>query len=192
MRMALVALVALGALTVGAAAGIGIDRTWLRPSGPAVSPYLAQQESPVRGLAAQEVDDLLNGRGAGFARTAELNSYPGPRHVLDMRGQLGLTAGQAAETQRIFDAMQNAAKRLGREIVDRETAFSAAFAGRRMTPDQVQTEALAMAALYGRLRATHLAAHLELTALLTPAQIAKYDAMRGYGGAGEHRHEGAD
>jgi LTXXQ motif family protein len=187
-----IALVALGALTVGAAAGIEIDRTWVRPSGPAVSPYLAQQESPVRGLSAQEVDDLLNGRGAGFARTAELNSYPGPRHVLDMREQLALTSDQAAATQRIFDAMQTAAKRLGREIVDRETAFSASFAGRRMTPDQLQTEALAMAALYGRLRATHLAAHVELTALLTPDQITKYDAMRGYAGGAEHRHDGTD
>lgn len=36
--------------------------------------------------------------------------------------------------------------------------------------------------------ATHLRAHLELTALLTPEQIARYNAMRGY--AAEHRHGG--
>ena len=37
------------------------------------SPYIAQLNSPVRGLSPQEVDDLLNGRGAGYARAAELN-----------------------------------------------------------------------------------------------------------------------
>ena len=186
------AFVALGALAVGMAAGIGIDRGFVRPAPPAASPYVAQQESPVRGLSAQEVDDLLNGRGAGFARTAELNSYPGPRHVLDMRDHLALTAAQLAATQRIFAAMQTEAKRLGREIVDQETALSAGFAARRMTPERLQTDAVAMGSLYGRLRAVHLAAHLELTDLLTPEQITKYDAMRGYGGAAEHRHDGTD
>jgi hypothetical protein len=49
------------------------------------SPYVGQLNSPVRGLSSQEVDDMLNGRGAGYARTAELNNYPGPRHVLDLK-----------------------------------------------------------------------------------------------------------
>jgi hypothetical protein len=55
-------------------------RGW-HPGGIVPSPYVPELASPVRGLSAQEVDDLLNGRGAGYARTAELNGYPGPRHM---------------------------------------------------------------------------------------------------------------
>lgn len=172
------------------AAGIVWQLVPRPPASPATrSPYLAQQASPVRGLSAQEVDDLLNGRGAGFARTAELNSYPGPRHVLDMRAQLGLSEAQADGAQRIFSSMQREAKRLGEEIVSRERALGAAFSERRITGATLQADVAALGLLYGRLRATHLAAHLELTALLTREQIAKYDAMRGYGE--EHRHSGA-
>ena len=176
-------------------AGAAIAMLARRSSTPTTaSPYVLQQASPVRGLSAQEVDDLLNGRGAGFARTAELNSYPGPRHVLDMRTHLELTPSQLEATERIFTAMQREAKRLGREIVDRETALSAAFAERRIDADRLRSETAALAALYGQLRATHLAAHLEMTALLTPDQIAKYDQMRGYGAgaARDHRHDGTD
>ncbi len=56
------------------------------------SPYIEQLDSPVRGLSEEEVDNLLNGKGPGYARMAELNGYPGPRHVLDLRSQLNLSA----------------------------------------------------------------------------------------------------
>lgn len=48
------------------------------------SPYVEKLDSPVRGLSSEEVANLLNGKGAGYARTAELNGYPGLRHVLDL------------------------------------------------------------------------------------------------------------
>ncbi|MCQ3975466.1 MAG: hypothetical protein DPW09_18650 [Anaerolineae bacterium] len=63
--------------------GFVLGMLWNNPAQTERSPYVAQLDSSVRGLSSQEVDDLLNGRGAGYARMAELNSYPGPRHVLD-------------------------------------------------------------------------------------------------------------
>lgn len=50
--------------------------------------YTSQLNSPVRGLSTKEVDDLINGQGAGYARTAELNSYPGHRHILDLKQEM--------------------------------------------------------------------------------------------------------
>ena len=155
---------------------------------PPPSPDVAQQDSPVRGLTAQEVEDLRAGRGAGFARTAELNSYPGPRHVLDMAADLDLDAEQRRTTERIFAGMQAAAKRLGAEILAREQALSAAFAGRRVRPDALDLESAAIGTLYGRLRAVHLRAHLELTAILRPDQITRYDELRGYHAGDGHAH----
>ena len=38
----------------------------------------------------------------GLALAAELNGYPGPRHVLDLADQLGLTPEQQVEAQRLL------------------------------------------------------------------------------------------
>jgi hypothetical protein len=44
-------------------------------------------------------------------------------------------------------------------------------------------------ALQAAIRNAHLQTHLTQTALLTPAQIARYNQLRGYGTAGvTHRH----
>jgi hypothetical protein len=153
---------------------------------PPSSPYVAQLESPVRGLSAQEVRDLLAGAGAGYARTAELNGYPGPRHVLEMRAALDLTPDQVRRTDATFAAMETEAKRLGAEIVERERALAARFADHAVGTQDLATAVDSLAQLYGRLRTTHLAAHLATTALLTDAQIARYNTLRGYGA--EHRH----
>lgn len=155
---------------------------------PAQSPYAAQDSSEIRGLTPQEIDDLRGGRGAGFARMAELNSYPGPRHVLDLADDLELDAGQRTASRRIFDAMQEVAIRLGGEILSREQALSTAFAERRVRADSLEAESAAIGALYGQLRAVHLRAHVELTALLRPEQIVRYDELRGYHAGSDHAH----
>ncbi|MBI1882357.1 MAG: Spy/CpxP family protein refolding chaperone [Chloroflexi bacterium] len=166
------------------------------PEQSAQSPYVAQLNSPVRGLSAQEVDDLLNGRGTGFARTAELNNYPGPRHVLDLQQELNLSPEQVTHIEGIFQQMRAEAKRIGQEIVQRESQFSTAFANQIITEAGLQAQTEALAQLYGRLRATHLQAHLQITLLLSAEQIAQYNSLRGYTNApgqlnsGLHQHQG--
>ena len=162
---------------------------------PAPSPYAGQPDSPVRGLTAQEVADLLAGRGAGYARTAELNSFPGPRHVLDLGPGLDLTAQQRAATQVVFERMQRTAQRLGAEIVARERVLSDAFAARTIAAAQLAAQVDSLGALYARLRAVHLGAHLETTALLRADQVQAYDRLRGYADStgahsGSHAHPG--
>lgn len=160
------------------------------------SPYVADQDSPLRGLSAQEIDDLLNGRGAGYARTAELNGYPGPRHVLDLKKELGLSSHQVEQIQAVFEQMQAEARRKGQEIVQREAQLSAAFAGESVSAAEVQEQTGALGLLYGELRATHLRAHLQITPLLSAEQIARYNALRGYTSTpghptpGRHQHPG--
>ena len=50
---------------------------------PLTSPYREQLASEIRGLTAKEIEDFREGRGMALARAAELNGYPGPRHMLD-------------------------------------------------------------------------------------------------------------
>ena len=47
------------------------------------SPYRGQTSTEIRGLTENEISELRQGHGMGLARAAELNGYPGPRHVLD-------------------------------------------------------------------------------------------------------------
>ncbi len=141
------------------------------------SPYIGQEKRTIKSLSDQEI---VAGRGVGFARPAELNHYPGPLHVLRFKEQLELTADQAEKVQAIFDRMSRDAKALGKEWVDRERALESSFSGYTITTDQVSAETVAIGELQGRLRAVHLTAHIATRAVLTPDQIAKYDVLRGY------------
>ena len=144
------------------------------------SPYVSQLDSPVRGLSSEEVDNLLNGRGAGYARMAELNGYPGLRHVLDLSSELNLSAQQTEEIEVAFEQMESRAKSLGQTIVHKEQKLSEAFASGKITNDELEKATNELAQLYGELRKTHLQAHLNINPLLSAEQIQKYDRLRGY------------
>jgi Spy/CpxP family protein refolding chaperone len=145
-----------------------------------ISPYAAQLSSPVRGLSTQEVDDLLEGRGAGYARVAELNSYPGPRHILDLQQNLNLSSDQVRQIEGTFQPMQANAQHLGRKTVEREQQLSTAFARGEIDSAELKLQTEELSKLYSQLRATHLDAHLQVKPLLKPEQIAAYNELRGY------------
>ena len=46
-------------------------------AGEALSPYTGQDKREIRALSKEEVHGYLSGDGMGFAKTAELNHYPG-------------------------------------------------------------------------------------------------------------------
>lgn len=144
------------------------------------SPYAGEQTRKIKALSPEDVNQLLAGHGMGFARAAELNSYPGPRHVLDMANQLQLTSAQTGELNEVFAAMKSAALPLGRELVARETELDRLFAGRHATADAVRTLTREIGRLEGELRAVHLNAHVATVAILQPGQISRYDELRGY------------
>src|SRR5882672_3601843 len=81
-----------------------------------LSPYAGEQTRQIKALSEGEVAQLLNGHGMGLARAAELNSYPGPRHVLDLADELKLTPEQITELDHLFDTMKATALPLGREL----------------------------------------------------------------------------
>lgn len=144
------------------------------------SSYASQPNSPIRGLSAQEVDDLLNGRGAGYARTAELNSYPGPRHVLDLKQELDLSPKQVQNIEAIFKQMSGESKQLGRKIITLEQQLSTAFAQGTISETEIEAQTQQLAILYGKYRAAHLRPHLEVQRLLSVKQVTEYNRLRGY------------
>ena len=145
----------------------------------ATSPYAGEQTREIKALSASDIDQLRSGQGMGLARPAELNSYPGPRHVLDT-AELTLTAEQTVALTRVFDAMKAAAVLLGEKIIAREMALDELFSQKRATAEDVRTFTAEIGRLQGELRAVHLNAHVATIAILTPAQVARYNQLRGY------------
>jgi len=143
------------------------------------SPY-AGQHSGIASLSEQELADLLAGAGMGLARAAELNHYPGPKHVLELADSLGLTADQRAKITALRDAMSAEAIRLGQQIVEQERVLSQRFEHTHIDEATLRTMTDEIAALQGRLRFTHLAAHIQTRAILEDRQVAAYDRLRGY------------
>jgi hypothetical protein len=151
------------------------------------SPYAAETGRRIKALSESDISAYLAGRGMGLARAAELNRYPGPRHVLDLRAELALTAEQVATLQEQFRTMEAAAKSAGAELVAREAELDRLFADRRATPEQVHALTGEIGRLHGLVRAAHLNAHVATTAALTPEQISRYAALRGYEAAAASR-----
>src|SRR4051812_40206345 len=84
------------------------------------SPYAGQEQRPIKALSDQEIRDLLEARGMGLAKAGELNSYPGPLHVLQLANQLGLTDAQRAATETLYASMRDKAQPIGVKIIEAE------------------------------------------------------------------------
>ena len=154
------------------------------------SPYSGEESRAIKALSEADLKAYRDGTGMGLARPAELNQYPGPRHVLDNAEALDLSAAQRAEIEASFRAMKADAMALGRQVVEAEGRLDALFADRVASPASVSGLTHQIAELQGRLRAVHLRAHVETRARLTPEQVEKYVALRGYGPASHQDHAG--
>lgn len=156
------------------------------------SPYSGQQAREIKALSDEEIQNYLSGSGMGFAKAAELNHFPGPKHVLELTTLLRLTEGQVLGTKKVFETMNHDAVELGKAIIDEEETLN-----RRFVHNHIDRQTLAeitgkIAGLQGKLRAVHLAAHLAMKEILTQKQVERYDELRGYGrGSSEsskHKH----
>lgn len=142
------------------------------------------QTNPYAGTSAGLTDaqraQYLNGEGMGFAKPAEMNHYPGPRHVLQNAERMKLSPEQLAATQKLFDGVQLKAKVLGKQIVDREDELLRIFSSGTANEARVKQLTAEIGSLQGELRAVHLTAHLQERSLLSPEQVQIYDQARDY------------
>lgn len=150
----------------------------------AESPYSGLETREIKAMSAEQIAGYLAGDGMGLALPAELNGYPGPRHVLDLASELELSPAQRTAVRGVFDDMRGKAIAIGKQIVAAEASLNAAFADKTVTPGRLDERVEALGLLQGKLRAVHLLAHLQTEQILSPTQVDRYVALRGY------RHEG--
>lgn len=149
------------------------------------SQYSGQQEQPIKSLTSDDIRGLKAGAGTpfnGMAKPAELNGYPGPRHVLDAyeAGEFELTEDQLNIIQKLFDDMQQTAIPLGEKIIALETEIDHAFKDKNVTDDSLKYLIDKSAGIYAELRYTHLKTHLQMVSILTDEQVQHYNELRGY------------
>lgn len=151
------------------------------------SPYVGEELRSIKSLTSQEIESLRSGEGMGFAKLAELNHYPGPKHVLELADDLDLTPFQIIETQALFEEMRLKAVVLGEELLAAEMALDQDFSRGAIRPESLEGALLNIGKIRAQLRYVHLEAHLRQQRLLTGEQIAIYDEIRGYRGMA-HEH----
>jgi len=109
-----------------------------------------------------------------------LNGYPGPRHVLELVEQLGLTNQQRTDVRRLFDDMTAEVVPLGEKLIAQEAELDRLFARHVVTPSSLGSATAAIGATQAELRNAHLKYHLLTSKLLTAAQMQRYSQLRGY------------
>lgn len=147
---------------------------------PIPSGYVDLQFTEIRGLGEEQITGYRTGAGMGFALPAELNGYPGPRHVLDLADELELSDEQLIQIQALYDEMLPQAIALGEQILIQEEAVELAFRNETITNDFLQSSLTESARLEGELRYVHLSTHLATIGILTPHQAQQYNMLRGY------------
>ena len=146
------------------------------------SPYVDLKTREIKALSDEAIHDYRSGNGMRLALSAELNMYPGPRHVLDLVDAMGLDAEQIARVEAIRDVMSADAVRIGTQIVHLERALDLAFAHRIIDSTRLRSMTNEIGRLQGELRFVHLTAHLAVTEILSQTQIEQYEMRRGYSG----------
>jgi hypothetical protein len=152
-------------------------------------PYAGLQNRDIKTLSEEQMSDLRAGRGMGLALAAELNGYPGPRHVLELADDLHLTGQQLADIKKLFDEMTAEAVPLGAQLIDQERTLNALFVSQRVTQQSLGVALADIGKTQATLRNAHLKYHLLTAQLLSAGQISRYSELRGYGvSPHQHRH----
>jgi Heavy-metal resistance len=146
------------------------------------------QTRSIKALSDQQIADLREGRGMGLALAAELNGYPGPSHLLELADKLGLSDAQRNGARSMFEAMKAETISIGERLIAQEAALDKLFADHTITPEALSAAIAEIGATQAELRAAHLKYHLSTVAMLEPAQIQQYSALRGYDNVGSQKH----
>lgn len=153
------------------------------------SPYVNEMSREIKALSVEQIRGFLDGEGMGFAKAAELNGFPGPRHVLDLAGELKLSKEQTDLVQSRFFSMNGDARRLGAQLVDAEKRLNELFSNGTVSEESMTNLLESVGSLTANIRVTHLKAHLTMMEILTGDQVEKYNELRGYGVSDDHDAE---
>ena len=144
------------------------------------SEYIGEERREIKSLSAEDIKELTAGAGWGLAKAAELNGLPGPKHILEMKKEINLTAEQESTITKIYMEMNQKAVELGRQLIEHERELDHRFAERDIDENTLNELLTRISDTYKSLRYTHLSAHLKTPHVLSDEQVQQYNTLRGY------------
>lgn len=145
------------------------------------SKYAGQDSRAIKSLSDDDLTELRRGGGWGLAKAAELNGVPGPAHLLELKDEIGLTPDQVAAINALFEEMRASAIATGERLIEQERRLEEKFRTGTVDAGSLKNDLDAIGRTRAELRYVHLATHLKTPAILTPHQVTRYNALRGYG-----------
>lgn len=145
-----------------------------------MSKYKGQENRTIKSLSSDDIKELKEGGGWGFAKAAELNGYPGPAHILMMKQEISLNDQQVHKITALHSKMKSKAIELGNKLIDLEGVLETHFSSKSITDDILQALLLEISEVKRELRYTHLITHLKTPEILSEDQVKKYNSLRGY------------
>jgi Spy/CpxP family protein refolding chaperone len=144
------------------------------------SKYVGVEDSKIKSLSPDDVEELTKGGGWGLAKAAELNGIPGPAHILEMEDKINLTDEQKKKIQKIYYEMTGEAIALGKQLIRLEMELNIGFSNRNINQELLENYIREIEKVRAKLRIVHLSTHLQTPNILTNKQIILYNKLRGY------------
>ena len=144
------------------------------------SKYAGQESRKIKSLSQADIKELQRGGGWGLAKAAELNGYPGPAHILEMKDKINLSDKQELKIQSIYNEMKVEAIQLGKQLILLEIELNNAFSNKTINQSQLEKLVQDIEKTRAELRLVHLSKHLQTPDVLSNEQIALYNKLRGY------------
>ena len=145
-----------------------------------MSIYSGQENRTIKSLSADDIAELKRGDGWGQAKAAELNGVPGPKHLLQMKNEIGLDETQYSSINEVYHQMKSQAVLQGERLIALEQHLGSGFRNRTITDVMLRKTLNGIAETKSELRYVHLAAHLRMLEVLSEEQIRTYNELRGY------------
>jgi len=141
------------------------------------SHYVGEEKREIKSLSREDIKELRAGAGWGLAKAAELNGLPGPKHVLEMKEEIGLTVEQEERVEELYRDMNGKARELGKRLIAGERELNGSFARREIEEKELERLLGEIAETLAALRFTHLVAHLKTLDILTEKQVEEYNEL---------------
>ena len=145
-----------------------------------MSIYSGQENRTIKSLSTDDIAELKRGDGWGQAKAAELNGVPGPKHLLQMKNEIGLDETQYSAINEVYHQMKSQAVLQGERLIALEQHLGSGFRNRTITDVMLRKTLNGIAETKSELRYVHLAAHLRMLEVLSEEQIRTYNELRGY------------
>ncbi|NNE98316.1 MAG: hypothetical protein HKN25_04765 [Pyrinomonadaceae bacterium] len=144
------------------------------------SEYAGQEKREIKSLSNSDLEELRAGKGWGLAKAAELNGYPGPVHLIEMKDKLGLSRQQLLKIEELYSGMKKEAVPLGLKLIELEKNLDSGFANKTINKERLDELLKEIGQVTADLRSAHLSVHLKTPDILSQKQISTYNRLSGY------------